>query len=54
MDTPKPTFNTGARLTLILAVLLIGLSAAQMVYRFTLPTDGWLVYTTEVVQSDWT
>jgi len=54
MDTPKPTSNTGARLTLILAVLLIGLSAAQMVYRFTLPTDGWLVYTTEVVQSDWT
>jgi hypothetical protein len=52
-DTPKRTLNWGARLTLMFAVLLIGLSAVQIGYRFTLPTDGWLVYTTEVVQSDW-
>jgi hypothetical protein len=53
MESPKPTFNTGARLTLCFAALLVGLSVAQIVYRFTLPTDGWSVYTTEAVQSEW-
>jgi hypothetical protein len=53
MESPKPAFDTGARLTLIFAALLVGLSVAQIVYRFTLPTDGWSVYTTEAVQSEW-
>jgi predicted component of type VI protein secretion system len=53
MESPKTAFNIGARLTLIFAALLVGLSVAQIVYRFTLSTDGWSVYTTEVVESNW-
>ena len=34
------------------AVLLLG-SVAQLAYRFTLPTDGWSVYTEEIVESNW-
>ncbi|MBP6017324.1 MAG: hypothetical protein KA586_11435 [Candidatus Promineofilum sp.] len=31
----------GPRLTLLFAVLLMATSAAQVIYRYTLPTDGW-------------
>ena len=31
----------GPRLTLLFAVLLMAASAAQVFYRYTLPTDGW-------------
>jgi len=34
-------FNRGAWLTLAFALILT--SAAQLAYRFTLPTDGWAV-----------
>jgi len=36
-------FDRGARLTLAFALILILASAAQLAYRFTLPTDGWAV-----------
>jgi len=32
---------------LVFALGLVFLSAAQLAYRFTLPTDGWAVLTTE-------
>lgn len=38
----------------IFALGLILFSAAQLFYRFTLPTDGWLVFTTDnFEQPDW-
>jgi hypothetical protein len=36
-------FDRGAWLTLAFALILILASAAQLAYRFTLPTDGWAV-----------
>lgn len=46
-------FDPGAWwvLTFVLALLLF--SAGQLAYRFTLPTDGWTVYTEEVADSNW-
>jgi len=35
------------------ALLFLSGSVAQIAYRFTLPTDGWLVYTTDVEGSSW-
>ncbi len=46
--------NTLAKMVVTLALALIALSAAQLVYRFSLPTDGWLVFTTETFENpDW-
>ncbi len=36
-------FDRGAWLVLTFALGLVLLSAAQIVYRYTLPTDGWAV-----------
>ena len=36
-------FNRSAWLVLVFALALVLLSAAQIVYRYTLPTDGWAV-----------
>ena len=33
--------NRLALLVLVLALTLVGISAAQVVYRVLLPTDGW-------------
>ncbi len=41
-DSPS-RFGTGARVTLVVALLLVGLSTAQLIYRYFLPTDGWAV-----------
>ena len=39
---------------LVFALGLVLLSAAQLAYRFTLPTDGWLILTTEDFDTpDW-
>ncbi len=46
-------FNTSAWLVLAFAMALVLLSAAQIIYRYTLPTDGWSVITTEIDQADW-
>ncbi len=46
-------FDRGAWVVLALALALVLLSAAQIAYRYTLPTDGWSVYTTQVDQADW-
>ena len=46
-------YDTNAWIALIVAVLLIAGSGAQLAYRFTLPTDGWSVITTELDQSNW-
>jgi hypothetical protein len=46
-------FPRRSLLVLAAALALVLLSAAQLAYRFTLPTDGWDVYSTEIDQSDW-
>ncbi len=46
-------FNLFAWLVLAFAMALVLLSAAQIIYRYTLPTDGWSVITTEIDQADW-
>ncbi len=45
IQTPKlneKRFDRGARLTLIFVAALLLFSLALLVYRFTLPTDGWI------------
>jgi hypothetical protein len=49
----KVKFNKGAWLSFTFALVLVLLSMAQVAYRFTLPTDGWSVHTTELEKSDW-
>ncbi len=44
-------FNRSAWLVLGFALALILVSTAQMVYRYTLPTDGWSVYASEIEQA---
>ena len=46
-------FTRNTWLILILALLLLLASIAQVAYRATLPTDGWSVYTTDVEGSNW-
>jgi hypothetical protein len=58
MHDPKtqPLATPITRSTLLLLVFAGGfllLSIAQVVYRFTLPTDGWSVYTTDLETEDW-
>jgi len=45
-------FSRGSWLVLAAAAVLLLGSAAQLAYRFTLPTDGWSVYTEEIVESN--
>ena len=33
------------------ALLLLLLDTGQIIYRYTLPTDGWSIYTEEIVES---
>jgi len=40
-------FDRGAWLVLAFALIFIVLDVAQLVYRFSLPTEGWLVNTSE-------
>ncbi|MEJ2348800.1 MAG: hypothetical protein P8Y03_03340 [Anaerolineales bacterium] len=47
-SNPDSRFTPAAWLVLAFALGLLLLSAAQLAYRFTLPTDGWSVYTEEV------
>jgi hypothetical protein len=47
------SFDRTARLVFIFSLVLLLLSAAQIIYRYTLPTDGWSVYTTEIEPADW-
>jgi hypothetical protein len=49
----RPEFSASAITALTAAVLLVIVSTAQIAYRFTLPTDGWEVYTTELEHSNW-
>lgn len=53
----KPTnwsaFKGTTGLIAIAALVLLLLSSAQIIYRLTLPTDGWAVYTTDLEKPDW-
>ncbi len=44
-------FSPVAWLVLIFALLLLLLGTAQLLYRYTLPTDGWSVYTEEIAET---
>ena len=46
-------FNRGAMLVAAIALVLILGSVAQIVYRYTLPTDGWAVLTEDVSDTNW-
>ena len=46
-------FDRGAKLVIAFALLLVAGSVAQIVYRYTLPTDGWAVLTEEVADTNW-
>jgi len=46
-------FDRGAKLVIAFALLLVSGSVAQIVYRYTLPTDGWAVLTEEVADTNW-
>ncbi len=51
-ETPvERSFDRGAWLTLILTVALLLFSLGSLVYRFTLPTDGWLSGEPEEIDS---
>jgi hypothetical protein len=50
-DGKGSRFSRGARLVLGVALLLMLLSVFQVLYRYTLPTDGWSVYTEEIVDT---
>ncbi len=41
---PETQFDRGAWLTLVFAIVFLGYGIAVLVYRFTLPTDGWDVF----------
>ena len=41
-DTNERRFDRGAKVTLLLFAALLLLAVGSTVYRFTLPTDGWL------------
>ena len=41
-QTEKRSFDRGARLTLILTTAVLVFAVGITIYRFTLPTDGWL------------
>ena len=49
----RARLNRGAWLTLLFAAVLLTLSIAQLVYRYTLPTDGWEVYTEDIEPASW-
>jgi hypothetical protein len=50
----QPRFKPAAWGVLIFALALVFLSAAQLAYRYTLPTDGWAVLTTDDLENpDW-
>jgi len=46
--------SRNAQIVLFCALALVIASAVQLAYRFTLPTDGWAVYSSdEIEQADW-
>lgn len=49
----QPGFSRGAWWVVVLVLGLLLLNAAQVAYRFVLPTDGWFVLTTNVDNADW-
>jgi hypothetical protein len=49
----KTHFDANARLVMTFALALLVLSTAQLAYRFTLPTDGWVVVTQDLEDSNW-
>jgi hypothetical protein len=46
-------FNRGAKLTLVFTAVLLVTSLAQLLYRYTLPSDGWSIYTEDVEEANW-
>jgi hypothetical protein len=53
LQTPVTCFDSNAKLVMVFSLALIFICAAQLIYRYTLPTDGWGVYTQEAVETNW-
>jgi hypothetical protein len=51
--SPNDRITRSAVLALLFALALVFASTVQLIYRFTLPTDGWSVNTTELDSPDW-
>ncbi|MFZ0548675.1 MAG: hypothetical protein WAM60_24710 [Candidatus Promineifilaceae bacterium] len=47
------TYDSGARVVMLLAGIFILISLLQLGYRYTLPTDGWDIYTEEISETVW-
>ena len=45
-------FDRAATLSLVFALLILIASAAQLAYRYSLPTDGWLIITDDLGAAD--
>jgi hypothetical protein len=52
-STRKARFDSSARLIMGFALALLILSVAQVAYRYTLPSDGWMVVTQDLEDSNW-
>jgi hypothetical protein len=46
-NNDETRFNRSAWILLFLALIFIALDIVQLVYRFTLPTEGWWIYSDE-------
>jgi hypothetical protein len=51
--TQEQRMDRSAWFLLVFAAVFLLLSLAQIAYRFTLPTDGWSVYTEDLDNPDW-
>ncbi len=51
--TTRIRLNRGAWLALAFALLIVGVSTAQIVYRYFLPTDGWNGTENEISSAEW-
>ncbi|KAA3643828.1 MAG: hypothetical protein DWQ07_17075 [Chloroflexi bacterium] len=50
----SPKFPVEARIALIFSIVLILISTVQLIYRYYLPTEGWLLFTTDTFEHpDW-
>lgn len=47
--TDETRFNHSARLVVVFALAILALDIAQLAYRFTLPTEGWAHFDSDIV-----
>ena len=52
-ERPAQRLGRGAWFALGFALLIVGLSTAQVAYRYFLPTDGWYGTENEINSAEW-